>query len=132
LYSKKRKNFATLSRSICNLGNISIDGITVDPPYIAPLRGYELPIEDLALGAEKRKFNPGIILDPGAGFSSSAAIGFNTTHLLGSVAYDLNHAASNARRVDIIVAFRVVNFDSEAAVTWKRLLIQPAPILIFK
>lgn len=98
-----------------NLGDTSLDEITLNDPRASYISTYSPPREEPKAREEYRLFNSseGVIVD-GALYRKALPVQENTTYLLRSIAY---------RKSDVLVAFRVVRKDTDGSViiAWKLL-----------
>jgi hypothetical protein len=107
------------------LGDISIESITLEHPAAAFLNKYTPPAKESEIRQHQQQqanYNKGI-REGEFTFSSQVALFSNTTYLLRSIDY---YASS-----DILVALRVVKQDGDGSlvIIWKKLKLFPTPLV---
>ena len=107
---------------LCKAGDLALDEITLDQPYVRFLAEYVPPTAEPEVRAEAMKFGRGTAVE-GITYQRSQPVEVNTTYLLRSINYSES---------DVLVAFRVVRKDSDGSVilAWKMLKDYPAPKLV--
>lgn len=98
---------------ITNLGDVPLESITLDTPEAKRLGAYARARQESDARSEKRRFNAGAEID-GVKVKSRVPMQANSTYLLRAINYD---------QADVLVAFKVVEIDSEGTplILWKRL-----------
>ena len=98
---------------ITNLGDVPLESITLDTPEAKPLAAYAPPKQESDARSEQRRFKMGAELD-GVTVKNRVPMQANSTYLLRAINYD---------QADVLVAFKVVEIDSEGTplILWKRL-----------
>jgi len=108
-----RKLSAGHNGRLTNLGDVSLDGISVNDPRAAFLLAYVPPREGPKARCEWLEFHKGVTIN-GQIYKTGLPIQVNSTYLL---------RATDRRLSDVLVAFRVVREDVDGSVTlaWKLL-----------
>jgi hypothetical protein len=98
---------------ITNLGNVPLESITLDTPEAKRLAVYARARQESDARLEYRRFQAGAEID-GVKVNSRVPMQRNSTYLLRAINYD---------QADVLVAFKVVEIDSDGAplILWKRL-----------
>jgi hypothetical protein len=109
---------------LTNLGDVSIEEITLKDPLAQFLSGYEPPALEPEARAEARRFwvNGGVVVD-GLLYQRRMPVQEDATYLLRSIDYE---------RTDVFVAIRVVRKDSDGSIiiAWK--LLKSFPVTMLK
>jgi hypothetical protein len=104
---------------IASLGDVPIDGVTVASTGVPYLISYVPPTTDAAIRAEQQRAGTGFTVGTNS-YCSRMLAKQSTTYVLRSISYG---------RSDLLVAFRVLRFDTDGSVifVWKVLTTFPVP-----
>ncbi|MEK7722843.1 MAG: hypothetical protein AAB336_00695, partial [Acidobacteriota bacterium] len=97
---------------IGEISDFPIDSITKESEPVKALIELPLPKTQNEIYKKKSEIENGINLN-GRNFSSRITIENGKTYLLRSYAYQARNSAFNDRRIDIVVAFKVVGIDEK-------------------
>lgn len=106
---------------LLNLGDVSIDEITLEHPRVTYLASYDPPKQEVNARSEARQFGKGISAGDKQ-YSNRVPAVVNNTYLLRSIDYS---------RSDVLVVFRVIRKDTDGSVVlaWRMLKKYPVPTL---
>jgi hypothetical protein len=109
---------------LTNLGDVPLETVDLDTPAAKLLEEYIPAEKELDARSEHRRFGQGVTID-GLTVKSSLPMRLNSTYLLRAINYD---------QADVLVAFRVVEIDSDGTplILWKRLKRFSTPLLARK
>lgn len=104
------------------IGDLAIESLSKDSTEIKSLLAVNMPKQQPQIKAMKEEIEKGIYLN-GKKFSHSIEAKLNHTYLLRTFAYRHKATAANDRRIDLIVAFKVVGEDADKGLTiiWKEI-----------
>jgi hypothetical protein len=106
---------------LTNLGDVSLDEITLEHPSVRFISEYVPANRELDARSEYRRFSTGETIG-GVPYRTRLPVEVKATYLLRSIDYD---------RADVLVAFRVVrkDIDRSVIIVWKLLKKYPKPEL---
>ena len=109
---------------LTNIGDIRLETVTLDTPEAKLMDEYNRAVQEPDARSEHRRFSAGVNIN-GVLFKRRLPMRVNSTYLLRAIDYD---------RSDVLVAFRVVEVDSEGTplILWKRLKKYSTPPLVRK
>jgi hypothetical protein len=107
---------------IVDLGETDLESLSADSAEVKALAALLMPKKSEDIDARKKEIEKGI--DAGAfKFFHNSAVVTGRTYLLRSYAYRTRESALNDKRIDIIVALKIVGIDENHGLTviWKEL-----------
>lgn len=106
---------------LTNLGDVSLDEITLEHPSVRFLSEYVPPTREPDARSEYRRFSNGSMID-GVPYRNRLSVEVKTTYLLRSINYN---------RADVLVVFKVVrkDIDRSVIIVWRLLKKYPKPEL---
>jgi hypothetical protein len=108
---------------LVNLGDLTLDEITLDHPGVRYLATYAPPLKETDARLEARQFGQGVAVDE-VRYERRLPVQVTSTYLLRSINYSTS---------DVLVAFKVVRKDSDGSIilVWKLLKKYPVPALAY-
>ena len=128
-----------LQALLVSLGDVDLNNVTIDVPAVRFLSNFTPATEVKEIENQTKLISHGISID-GFTYRYTQPVFENTTYVLRSIAYRRNSHSPTFdkfppfdKRIDIIVAFRVVRKDNDGSVVllWKSLMERKAPKLKF-
>lgn len=115
---------------IAPLGQLDVETFGSDSEIVKQLKKYKIPKKSKRIDEQKDLIKTGIKLGETV-FGPSARVEKNQTYLLRSVAYDSIALKYVDKRLDVIIALKVVDLESDgvATIVWKRLSKRGAPLI---
>ncbi len=116
---------------ISDLGDTSIESLSLKSPQVKFIRSLPRPKTYKVLEITKNLAKTGIVKDNFT-YSDQVNVELGNTYILRSIGYRWEDQAFNDKRVEAVVAFKVVNVGSEGEITilWRRLKEKKSPKLI--
>lgn len=107
---------------IQEIGDIPIESLSRDNKEIKELSEIKMPKEEALINKKKEEIRNGVKIGE-AKFFDTAEVKINKTYLLRSYSYRTSADALNDRRIDVIIAFKVIRIDADNNLTiiWKEL-----------
>lgn len=107
---------------IAEIGDVPLEFLNEKSAEVKSLAELKMPKKSAEISTKKKEIENGIELGR-LKFSDKAKIALNKTYLVRSFAYRTKEAAANDRRIDIIVAFKIVAIGENEGLTiiWKEL-----------
>jgi len=106
---------------LANLGDLSLDQVSLEYPSVRFLVSYEPPSKELNARQEATQFSQGFTVDQ-IRYQARLPVVVNNSYVVRSIDYSTS---------DLLVAFRVVRQDSDGSIVilWKLLKKYPTPAL---
>lgn len=106
---------------LVDLGDKQIELLEKKDSTVDALKDFKVPKDYAGLSALKLELKKGIVQN-GVKYYDNLTVKMNTTYLIRTVAYQYAEQAFNDKRIDTVLAFRVVKIENDSiTILWKRL-----------